>query len=122
MLRCVVGLSPSQVLKRLLQERYDDYVAKTGGRGGPIEAAAREAVQAAFRHAAALNAHALVAGRRQPICSCGSRPNTANVGVADCAAGMHLVVVVAVRGRRYVARSTACAILTDAPSLRKSWT
>ena len=29
---------------------------------GPVEAAAREAVQAAFRHAAALNAHALVAG------------------------------------------------------------
>jgi hypothetical protein len=51
-----------QVLKTLLQERYDDYVSKTGGRGGPTEAAAREAVQAAFRHAAALNAHALVAG------------------------------------------------------------
>lgn len=53
-----------QVLKRLLQERYEDYVSKTGGRGGPTEAAAREAVQAAFKHAAALNAHALVAGAR----------------------------------------------------------
>lgn len=38
-------------------------MSKTGGRGGPTEAAAREAVQAAFKHAAALNAHALVAGK-----------------------------------------------------------
>lgn len=59
---CCVGLRPLQVLRRLLQDRYEDYVSKTGGRGGPVEAAAREAVQAAFRHAAALNAHALVAG------------------------------------------------------------
>ena len=52
----------------MLQERYEDYLAKTGGRGGPAEVAAKEAVQAAFRHAAALNAHALVAG------GCGQEP------------------------------------------------
>jgi hypothetical protein len=67
------GVCPAlQVLRRLLQDRYEDYVSKTGGRGGPVEAAAREAVQAAFRHAAALNAHALVAGlctRTTELCS-----------------------------------------------------
>jgi hypothetical protein len=51
-----------QVLRRLLHERYEDYVSKTGGRGSPSEAAASQAVAAAFSHAAALNAHALVAG------------------------------------------------------------
>jgi 23S rRNA maturation mini-RNase III len=51
-----------QTLNRLLQERFEDYVAKNGGRGSTSETNAREAVSAAYRHAAALNAHAVVAG------------------------------------------------------------
>jgi hypothetical protein len=51
------------VLQRLLHERFEEYLAKTGGRGGPGEKIARDAVAAAFTYAQRVNAHALVAGR-----------------------------------------------------------
>ncbi|KAF8066245.1 NUP205 [Scenedesmus sp. PABB004] len=53
------------VLQRLLHERYDEYVAKAGGRGGEREALARCAVAAAFAHAQQVNAHALLAGAQR---------------------------------------------------------
>ncbi|KAF6258705.1 hypothetical protein COO60DRAFT_1638930 [Scenedesmus sp. NREL 46B-D3] len=53
------------VLQRLLHERFEEYVAKTGGRGGPGEKLARDAVAAAFTYAQRVNAHALVAGAQR---------------------------------------------------------
>lgn len=53
------------VLQRLLHERFEEYLAKTGGRGGPGERLARDAVAAAFTHAQRVNAHALVAGAQR---------------------------------------------------------
>lgn len=50
------------MLQRLLHERFEEYLAKTGGRGGPGERLARDAVAAAFTYAQRVNAHALVAG------------------------------------------------------------
>ncbi len=49
-------------LAAALHERFEDYVARNGGRGGAAEAAATAAVRAALRHAQRVNAFALVAG------------------------------------------------------------
>ncbi|KIY93151.1 hypothetical protein MNEG_14812 [Monoraphidium neglectum] len=49
-------------LAAALHERFDDYVARNGGRGGAAEAAATAAVRAALRYAQQVNAYALVAG------------------------------------------------------------
>lgn len=52
------------VLKQLLKERYDEYVAKSGQRGASIDLA-RAAVASAFRFAQQYNSYALVAGAQR---------------------------------------------------------
>ena len=49
-------------LAAALHERFEDYVARGGGRGGAAEAAAASAVRAALRYAQRVNAYALVTG------------------------------------------------------------
>jgi hypothetical protein len=56
-----------QVLQRLLHERFEEYVNKAGGRGGPGEQLARDAVVSAFKYAQQVNAHALLAGDCRPV-------------------------------------------------------
>lgn len=87
-------LSTHQALQQLLHERYEDYLSKAGGRGGPAEQLARDAVVAAFRHAQRVNAHALLAGAArgcgQPRALCARRAPSLQQGegarAAACAA------------------------------------
>lgn len=56
------------VLQRLLHERYEDYAARSGQRGGSGEELLRSAVQSAFKYAQQRNAYSLLSGKQLQCC------------------------------------------------------